>query len=146
MEKKRKNPWHKRKVNQRYNELCGKIENNPDVLSKLNHVNVLTSKLSEKSKEVNSIKKEYDEIVENSSGDLINLLSIETLNDSFNLERDGYLSKITFKDIIRAGSLRKTGMSIAENNMSLVTESKLSQIELVLAQINVILDESEGEK
>jgi predicted RNase H-like nuclease (RuvC/YqgF family) len=140
---KRKNPWHKRKVNKCYNELCDKIETNPEVLSKLNKVKDLTFKLSEKAKEVNNIKEEHDNIViqANKNPDLINLLSIENLDDSFSMERDGYLSKITFSDVVYAGNLKRKGMNIAENNMELVHRSRISQIDLILAQIKVILND-----
>jgi len=142
--KKRKNPWHKRRVNKRYRELCAKIEEDPSVTDGVFAAQKLSGELKQTTDTILKLRSDYDTIMNRRvHGDPFQGLPIETLEDLCQMERDGYVHKPSFNDLIKANRIKKQGQDIIEQNFSLATEAKLSQIDLVLAQINVILKESD---
>jgi len=142
--KKRKNPWHKRRVNKRYRELCDKIEHDPDVADKFYATQKIVGELRQSTETVIKLREGYEKIMtRHVQGDPFQGLPIENLEDLYQMEHDGYVSKPSFNDLVKANGLKKQGQDIIEQKFSLKTDAKVSQIDLVLAQIDVILKESD---
>jgi len=143
--KKRKNPWHKRRVNQRYNSLCDKIENHPLFLGKVKSMDDLLGDLNKNTDTMIRIRADYEKIMTRKTrGDLMQDLPIDNLEDLYQMEHDGYVSKPRFSDLVKANQLRKQGQEIAENKETLITNIKVAQIDLILAEIDIILKESKS--
>jgi hypothetical protein len=144
--KKRKNPWHKRRVNERYRELCEKIGQDPEVLSKFHATRKMADDLKRSTDTILDLRRRRDEIMTRKIlGDPFQGLPIETLEDLYQMQKDGYTSKPSFKDLIRANELKKQGDSIIESQYLLATEAKVSQIDLIMAQIEALLKDTEEE-
>ena len=74
-----------------------------------------------------------------SADDLLDDLTISSLRDLCEYANGTGLSKATFKDMVQYRKLKKEGEDIVETKEGLISEVKISQIELIQAQIDVLL-------
>lgn len=73
------------------------------------------------------------------AGDLINDISIRTLNDLSDVEKNGTTSNPKYRDIKKLNSIRESSMEILENSQTETQEYTELKIDLLQLKINEIL-------
>lgn len=141
--KKRKNPWHTRRVNKRYKEINKEVQKDSDVELKTNSADEALKTVINANEKIVSMKNQYADILNKnrkSAEELYDALPIESLKDLFDVETLGKPTKPQYSDITKAAQIKKEGQKIIESKDSLVASSKIAEIELLQAKIEAIIN------
>jgi len=141
--KKRKNPWHTRRVNKRYKEIVKEVEKDSDVELKTNSADIALKTVIDTNQKIVSMKNQYADILnknKKSAEELYDALPIESLKDLYDVEKFGKPTKPQYSDVTQASKIKKEGQKIIESKDSLVLSSKIAEIELLQAKIEAILN------
>jgi len=146
--KKRKNPWHTRRRNQKYREICAQIDGSPEVNEALTKSQDILAEVGKTARNLRDLRDEYDSIMRTkaSSEDLFESLSIENLKDLSDCEKHGRPTKPQFRDFIKAGEIKRQGQAMIEAKQNLVHDAQMVNIELLQAKIEALIKITEDKK
>jgi hypothetical protein len=148
--KKRKNPWIKRRAKEKFKAVLQKIEEHPVVNKKLVEHNGIIGEVKTATEEVGKLSNDYLVAAKNIKMDegTIQDLSIASLKDLSEVEKTGRVKKTQFRDVLKAGELRKKALEAIENKEDLMAKSKVVYIDLLKTKIEALIDilgEEDGE-
>lgn len=146
--KKRKNPWPARRRNKRYREINQQVDAAPEVAEVLSKSQDLLSDVGRTARSLRDLKGEYDSIMQGiaSTEELFESLSIETLRDLYESEKNGRPNKPQFRDVVRANDIKRKGQKIIEEKQILVHDAQMVNIDLLQARIEALIKISEEEE
>lgn len=136
-----KKAWHTRRVNKRYKELTEAIYKDSQLQEKaLEHKDIMDS-VAVVSLEMSNVKIKHENLINKinkTKDNLLERLPIESIRDSFELEKQLDFTAPRFRDLIEANNLRKKAIDMVEDNDELAQKAKLAQIELIQETINAL--------
>jgi hypothetical protein len=130
-----------KKKNEIYERIKSAIASDPSVSKKLDESIDLSSVLVTETKKLKDITEECVVIQKKSVdlGSIFDGLPISSLYNLCERERGKELSQASFKDLIKYHELRKQGSKIFDKKEELTAKVKVSQIELLQAQIDALI-------
>lgn len=136
-----KKGWHTRRVNSRYKEIRDLIDLDSGVKETLDNNKDLINSIQDSTNEMIKMRFEYDSIMDKleNSPNLIETLPIDSMKDLCEFDKYGKISKGTFNDVIKAGEIRRKGLSLSESKIKLSHEAQIAQIDLLKAQCDALL-------
>ena len=140
--KKRKNPWHKRRINKRHRELMELIEDDDNVIKRVEESAAFLKEAEKNSKKLSDISNKCKVILSkpiSSQDKLMEGLPIESLDDSFEVSKNGRPNKPQFRDLLALSKLKAEGDKANEVQDQYLIEAKISQMNLLQAQIEALL-------
>lgn len=135
--KKRKNPWIKRRAKIKFQDRLFKINNDPGIVLKTKKFLNNLKLIQKKSIQLNDLTSKYDEIVKQDKNidSIIESLPIETLLDSLEYDKFNKTNSIKFKDILNSINVRNEGKKIIKEQEVLLSKTRIIQIELLQSKI-----------
>jgi ribosome assembly protein YihI (activator of Der GTPase) len=144
MKKPRRNPWTKRRAKEKFKETLQKIEESPVVIEKLKEHKGILSEVKQATDDVDNLTNKYMEMTSKIKvkvdESFIQDLSITNLKDLIDIEKTGKVQKAQFKDVIKAGEVRREALEALDSKDELLAKSKMVYLDLLQAKIDALID------